>query len=124
LPLIGGDRQRRAAEQALPRLRWRLEDHRHVEHTATRAVEAAGRVGATMDQVQAQIGRVSAALQHVRAATGPAQKALERTVDRLGAAAVNTATSLLPKGLQLPIRVAVQALERVFDLARDLGLGR
>jgi ABC-type transporter Mla subunit MlaD len=118
--LLGGDRQRRAAEQALPRLRWRLQDHRHVERTAARAVEAAGRIGASMDQVRAQIGRVAASLQLVRAATGPAEKALERTVQRLGAAAVNTATSLLPKGLQLPIRIAVQALDRV----RDLGLGR
>jgi hypothetical protein len=60
----------------------------------------------------------------VRAATGPAEKALERTVERLGAAAVNTAASLLSKGLQLPIRVAVQALEYALDLARGLGLGR
>ena len=89
-----------------------------------RAVEAAGRVGAGMDQVRAQIGRVATSLQHVRVATGPAEKALGRTVERLGAAAVNTATSLLPKGLQLPIRVAVQALDRALDLVRDLGLGR
>jgi hypothetical protein len=63
-------------------------------------------------------------LQHVRTATGSVEKALERTVERLGAAAVNTATSLLPKGLQLPIRVAVHALERALDLARGVGLGR
>jgi len=69
-------------------------------------------------------GCVATSLQHVRAATSPAEKALERTVERLGAAAVNTATSLLPKGLQLPIRVAVQALDRALDLVRDLGLGR
>ena len=75
-------------------------------------------------QVRAQIGRVAQALQHVRVATAPAEKTLERTVERLGTAAVNTATSLLPKGLQLPIRVAVQALERAVDLARGLGLGR
>jgi hypothetical protein len=60
----------------------------------------------------------------VRAAIGPAEKALGHTVERLGTAVVNTATSLLPKGLQLPIRVAVQALERTLDLARGLGLGR
>jgi hypothetical protein len=76
------------------------------------------------DQVRAQIGRVAEALQHVRAATGPAEKALECTVERLGGAAVNTATSLLPKGLQLPIRVAVKALDRALDLVRGLSLGR
>jgi hypothetical protein len=109
-PQLGGDR--------------RVDRTRHVERTAARAVEAAGRVGAGMDQARAQIGRVATSLQHVRAATGPAEKALERTVERLGAAAVNTATSLLPKGLQLPIRVAVYALDRALDLARGLGLGR
>lgn len=46
---------------------------------------AAGLVGATVDQVRAQIGRAATALQHVRAATGPAEKALERI--RRGAAA-------------------------------------
>ena len=70
------------------------------------------------------MGRVATSLQHVRAATGPEEKALERTVERLGAAAVNTATSLLPNVLQLPIRVAVLALHRAIDLVRDLGLGR
>jgi hypothetical protein len=34
------------------------------------------------------------------------------------------ATSLLPKSLQLPIRVAMHALERALDLVRDLGLDR
>jgi hypothetical protein len=48
------------------------------KYPPARAVEAAGRVGASIDQVRAQVGRVAAALQHVRAATGPAEAALER----------------------------------------------
>jgi len=128
LPVLGGDRQRQAAVEAVPTLRWRLDDHRHAERTAAHAVQLARQVGASMEQIQARLGSVATTLQQVRAATGPAEKALERVVMQLGSAAVKSAISLLPKPLELPLRAALRAIDLALDLGRglgrDLGLGR
>jgi hypothetical protein len=57
--------QSQAAPEAVPQLRWRVGDHRHVERTASHAIQLASSVGASMGQVQAQLGRVTA-IGHVR----------------------------------------------------------
>ncbi len=122
--LLGPDAQRLGAERAVPQLRSEIERYLQLENIKARAFQDAGRVGATMGQIQVQLRRVSATLQHVRAATGPAEKALAHVAERLGRAAVSTAISLLPKPLQVPLRAAVRVIDRVLDLGRDLGLGR
>lgn len=122
--LRGPDEKRLGAERAVPQLRSMIERHLQLENARDHAFEAAGRVGATLGQIQEQLTRVSATLQHVRAATGPAEKALAHVAERLGRAAVNTAIALLPKPLQVPLRAAAYAIGRVLDLGRDLGLGR
>lgn len=86
-------------DEPATRLSSAIERHLQLENIKARALQDAGRVGATMGQIQVQLRRVSATLQHVRAATGPAEKALAHVAERLGRAAVHTAISLRPKPL-------------------------
>jgi len=68
-------------------------------------------------EIKVQLDRVTAALRQVVTYARQPERALEIAVRQTSRAAVQTAVSLLPSPLQLPVRFALRAVELALESA-------
>jgi ATP-dependent exoDNAse (exonuclease V) beta subunit len=119
--LFGKDAARISAEREIPGLRSAIWTHREAEASLGRQQSAAARVQGGPTEIKLQLDRVTAALRQVAAYARQPERALEIAVRQTSRAAVQTAVSLLPSPLQLPVRFALRAVELALGVGRDLG---
>ena len=116
------DAERQAADRAVPSLRGALTNFRHAEREATQARGFAEKVGGAvrLPELQAQVQQITRTLHRVEQAMRGPEKALEAAVREVGSKAANLALSALHPAVQIPVRLAIAAVERAIDLGREL----
>ncbi len=95
--------------------------HREAEASLRSQQAAVARVQGGPTEIKLQLDRVTAALRQVVTYARQPERALEIAVRQTSRAAVQTAVSLLPSPLQLPVRFALRAVELALGIGRDLG---
>jgi Ti-type conjugative transfer relaxase TraA len=120
--LLGDDAQRTAALRAVPGLWHALHLHRYAHDAAGHALQAASSLGTGIADLKGQLAGVVTTLRMMEKASRAPEHALELAVRQIGHSAARAALSLVPARLQLPVDLAIRAVERTLDLA--LGLGR
>jgi AAA domain len=115
------DRLHQAAREAVPGLRAHLTSYRATEQAAAHAQRLAA-LGGSLPQLTERLHQVNRAIQSVRQAMKGPEKAMETAVREMTFKGARLALMALPRPLQLPVELAIRAVERVLD--RGLGLGR
>jgi hypothetical protein len=116
--LLGKDAERSQAEREVPSLRAALWSHRETEQRFARHQSAAAHVGQGALEIKALLDRVTSTLRHVETLSRGPEQALERALRHTSRIAVHAAVSLLPTPMQMPVRLAMHATERILGLGR------
>jgi Ti-type conjugative transfer relaxase TraA len=117
------DRLHQAAQQAVPALRANLSSYRATEQAVAHAHQFAASFSSdSPPRLAERLHQLNQAIQGVRQAMQAPEKAMQAAVREMTLKGAKLALAALPRPLQLPVELAIRAVERVLD--RGLGLGR